>query len=137
MWAFNRKFDYIQTKTKSTAFACGAYLVPQDLRDAWPSSRFVTKLLWDVVDDTGELMHVSAIYTVFQGTQLTGIVFEHGGGQVRQSVGCTDGETHVMSIEEGHVVSRIDVDVGTRGDDDAIIVSITLAHDFFTLLRVS
>jgi hypothetical protein len=137
MWAFNREFDYIQTKKKSTAFAQGAVLFSQALQYRWPrpSCRFITKLLWDVMDDKGALMHVSAIYTVFQGTKLTGIVFEHGGGQVRQSVGCTDGEMHAMSIEEGHVVSRIDV--ATSGSEHAIIVSIAFAHRLLALIRIS
>jgi hypothetical protein len=70
------------------------------------ASRFPLKLLWQLEDETSNILHASCIHAVFVERELTGFVLEYGGA-VQRSAGIVTGQRITHILKDGEFVARL------------------------------
>lgn len=108
VWGFSQKFDYVRVARFPPESPYASLLILDGTIRSGSDAPVAYKLLWEDVDDTGRLLHVSKIHAVFNDTELGGLVFEYGGGRMRRSAGMEFGERHTLVLEEGEVPTRLE-----------------------------
>ncbi|EEU40663.1 uncharacterized protein NECHADRAFT_76034 [Fusarium vanettenii 77-13-4] len=101
-WSFDHQCDYIYALTQPRP---ATSLMLHDIADG----RMPGKLFWEFQDGKGNWLQVSGIHTFFTDSKLSGLVFEYGNPRIYRQVGGIEGNRVSKKLEEGELITRIDI----------------------------
>ena len=67
------------------------------------------KLFWEYQDSKGKSLQVSGIHAFFTDGKLSGLVFVYGNPRIYTQAGGIEGNRVSTKLEEGELITRIDV----------------------------
>lgn len=77
-------------------------------------SRMPGKIFWQFKDTKGNWLQASCIHAFFTDRKLSGLVFEYGNPRIYRQVGGIGGNRVSMKLEEGELVTRMNVLKGSE-----------------------